>query len=111
VSRRARHVISENARVLATVAAIKNNDLGQIGMLFWASHDSIRDDYAVSIAPIDRLIELAKGNPDIYGARMTGGGFGGSVVMLAKRGLGRAAGLAIAAAYAAETGNTPRVLT
>jgi galactokinase len=111
LNRRARHVISENARVLATVEAIKNNDLGQIGMLFWASHDSMRDDYAVSIAPIDRLIELAKGSPNIYGARMTGGGFGGSVVMLAKRGLGRAAGQAIAAAYAAETGNTPRVLT
>jgi galactokinase len=110
-NRRARHVVTENARVLRAVQALEANDLEQVGALFYASHASMRDDYDVSEPEIDRIVELARGTTGIYGARLTGGGFGGSVVMLAARGRGRAAGEAIASRYAAESGQTPRLLS
>lgn len=84
--RRVRHVISENARVEATVAAFERADLGRLRALFAASHESLRDDYQVSVPEIDRLVELGMEHPDVIAARLTGGGFGGSVVMLAQRG-------------------------
>jgi galactokinase len=70
----------------------------------------MRDDYEVSIPEIDLLVEFARAAPDVCGARLTGGGFGGSVVMLARPGTGRAAADAIAAEYAARTGKTATVL-
>ena len=109
--RRARHVITENARVLETVSAIQSGDLARVGALFYASHASMRDDYEVSIPEIDLIVDLARARPEIFGARLTGGGFGGSVVMLAKEGQGRAAGEAIATEYAARSGHTPKLLT
>jgi galactokinase len=109
--RRARHVITENARVLETVAAMRAGDLARIGALFYASHASMRDDYEVSLPEIDLIVDLARSKPEVFGARLTGGGFGGSVVMLAREGQGRAAGEAIAAEYAARSGQTPKLLT
>jgi galactokinase len=70
----------------------------------------MRDDYEVSIPEIDLLVKLARGEREIYGARLTGGGFGGSVVMLAAKGSGRTTAERIAAAYAARSGQTPTVL-
>ncbi len=82
--RRMRHVTTENARVGATVAALERHDLQALGPLFAASHASLRDDYEVSTPTLDRLVELAL-NAGALGARLTGGGFGGSIVALAER--------------------------
>ncbi|MBK9258508.1 MAG: galactokinase [Polyangiaceae bacterium] len=110
LARRARHVITENARVLEAVSALRTGDLDALGRLFHASHVSMRDDYEVSTSEIDTLVALAENEPDVLGARLTGGGFGGSVVMVAKRGSGAGAAARIAAAYAMRTGKTPTVL-
>jgi galactokinase len=110
LGRRARHVIHDSARVRATVDAMRAGDLGTMGELFRASHASMRDDYEVSTPEIDTLVALADGEPDILGARLTGGGFGGSVVMVARREKGLDAAARIAAAYAQKTGRTPTVL-
>ncbi len=110
-SNRARHVVTENTRVLETVAAFKVGDLAKVGQLFGESHASMRDDYDMSEPEIDLLVEIAGANPSIYGARLTGGGFGGSIVALAKLGEGRAAGEKIALEYRQRTGITPKLLT
>jgi galactokinase len=84
LARRARHIVTENARVHDTVQALSRGDLQRTGALFYASHKSMRDDYQISTIEIDTLVKLSEGDPDVYGARMTGGGFGGSVVMLVR---------------------------
>jgi len=108
--RRARHVITENERVLQAVRAMRSGDLRRLGELFYESHASMRDDYEVSVPEIDCIVELARAGGDVYGARLTGGGFGGSVVMLAHAGRGRTAAERVARDYAARSGRTPRVL-
>jgi galactokinase len=85
LNRRARHVVTENARVLEAVRALQSNDLETAGRLFLESHVSMRDDFEVSIPPIDALVEVARQVDGVYGVRLTGGGFGGSVVALADR--------------------------
>lgn len=89
VARRSRHVVSENARVLAAVAALRRGDLAALGDLMYASHASLCDDYEVSVPELDALVEAARGVRGVVGSRMTGGGFGGSAVTLMER---RAAG-------------------
>ena len=81
--RRARHVVTENARVLAAVRALEARDLQALGRLFTESHASMRDDFDVSLPEIDRLVEIAAGVSGVFGARLTGGGFGGCIVVLA----------------------------
>ncbi|MEP7132337.1 MAG: galactokinase [Acidobacteriota bacterium] len=81
--RRARHVVTENARVIDAVAALKAEDLPGLGRLFDASHDSERDDFEVSVPAVDAIVHAARGEAGVFGARLTGGGFGGSVVVLA----------------------------
>jgi galactokinase len=110
VGRRARHVITENARVLAAVAAMRAGDVQALGRLLNASHDSQRHDYEVSVPAIDLLIECARREPGVYGARLTGGGFGGSVVLVTEAGRGRAAAASIARNYSAHSGQRPAVL-
>jgi galactokinase len=110
LNRRARHVVTENDRVLGAVSAMRAGDLPRLGELFYASHASMRDDYQVSVSEIDQIVDLAREDADIYGARLTGGGFGGSVVMLARRGAGRAAAERIAAEYGRRSGREPRIL-
>lgn len=110
LDRRARHVLTENARVRSAVAAMRENDLPRLGKLLYASHESLRDDYEVSIPEIDLLVDLAREEPDVYGARLTGGGFGGSVVIVARQGTGRALGERIAAAYSEKAGETGTLL-
>jgi galactokinase len=80
----ARHVVSENGRVLETVRAIEAGDLEQLGPLFAASHASLRDDYRVSTPELDALVE-ALVDSGALGARLTGAGFGGCVVALVGR--------------------------
>jgi galactokinase len=83
--RRVRHVISENGRVRQAVEALRRRDVAALGPLLEASHASLRDDFEVSCAELDRLVELAAQVPAVVGARMMGGGFGGCVLLLAHR--------------------------
>ena len=85
LSRRARHVVTENARVLSAVRALREGDVREVGRLFDASHASMRDDFEVSIPEIDLLVGVARAAPGVLGARLTGGGFGGSIVALCAR--------------------------
>jgi galactokinase len=82
VYRRCRHVITENARVLAAAEALEQHDVHRFGELMASSHRSLRDDYEVSSEELDLMVELANKVEGVYGARMTGGGFGGSTVNL-----------------------------
>ena len=82
--RRARHVVTENARVRSAVAALRAGDLAAAGAAMNASHASLRDDYEVSTPELDRIAAEAQRIDGVYGARMTGGGFGGSVVIFAR---------------------------
>jgi galactokinase len=89
LARRARHVITENTRVLAARQALDRSDGARFGELLNASHASLRDDYQVSVAEVDRLVALAQADPRVFGARMTGGGFGGAVVIATHAGAAR----------------------
>ena len=89
LNRRARHVVTENARVLAAVDAPGASDPATLGQLFLESHASMRDDFEISLPEIDRLVDIAAGDADVFGARLTGGGFGGAVVMLCAEGFAR----------------------
>jgi galactokinase len=110
LGRRARHVVTEDARVLAAVEALQAGDLEQLGKLFFESHESQRDNYEVSVPEIDLLVELARGDAEVYGARLTGGGFGGSVVLLARAGTGAAVARRLAVSYARRSGRHPTIL-
>ena len=79
--RRVRHVVTENARVLAAVAALRGGEWDELGRLMNASHESLRDDYEVSCDELDVAVDSAR-RAGALGARMTGGGFGGSAVAL-----------------------------
>jgi galactokinase len=109
-AKRARHVVTENHRVLEAVKALRAGDVIRLGELLNASHASLRDDYEVSTGEIDALVALGQQDPEVYGARMTGGGFGGAVVMLVRRGRGGVAATRIADAYARRTGLRGSVL-
>ena len=84
--RRARHVVSENARVRDFAAAIGAGDLAAAGRLMVESHESLRDDFDVSPRVLDELVERLVGTSGVYGARLTGAGFGGCVVALTEPG-------------------------
>jgi galactokinase len=108
--RRLRHVVSENERVRACVGALEADDgpdLERLGELFWASHESLRDDFEVSTTELDLLVELAYAEGAIA-ARMTGGGFGGSVVSLVEQGRATAFAESVAGTYSARTGRDGR---
>jgi galactokinase len=110
LARRARHVITENDRVGHAATALLEDDPAACGVLMEASHTSLRDDYEVSTPEIDTLVDLADAEDEVFGARLTGGGFGGSVVMLVRAGTAAAIASRVAAAYAAKTGKNPTVL-
>lgn len=82
VHRRARHVVNENAATLAAAAALERGDVARAGALMNASHASLADDYQVSSLELDAMAAAARAAPGCHGARMTGAGFGGSVVAL-----------------------------
>ena len=82
IRKRCRHVITENERTLNAVAILENNNLAEFGRLMWLSHASLSDDYEVSCRELDLLVEIARDCRFVLGARMTGGGFGGSTVNL-----------------------------
>jgi galactokinase len=107
---RARHVVTENARVQDAVAALRAADAPRLGALFEASHASLRDDFAVSVPAVDALVALAGREPGVFGARLTGGGFGGAVVALVEAGSGARVGAAVVRRFAAETGGRATLL-
>lgn len=80
--RRARHVVSENRRVREAAAALRVRDLDEAGRLMIESHRSLRDDFEVSTPGLDALVDRLTAMPGVYGARLTGAGFGGCVVAL-----------------------------
>ena len=94
--RRARHVVSENERVLRVV---ESSDGASFGESMNASHNSLRDDYEVSIRQLDRLVELLQAQSAVYGARLTGAGFGGACVALCIEGEARAVGERVLGEY------------
>jgi galactokinase len=81
---RARHVVCDNDRVLRAAEALVAGDLAEFGRLMRESHRSLRDDYEVSCRELDLMVEIAGRQPGVYGARMTGGGFGGCTINLVK---------------------------
>jgi galactokinase len=107
VADRARHVITENRRVLETVAALQDGDSQKAGSLMNASHASLRDMYEVSCSELDTLMALLRRQPDCYGARLTGAGFGGCAVALMVAEAVDAAIPIVSEAYRARTGLTP----
>ena len=102
LARRARHIITENDRVLRARTALLAGDLPALGDLFNASHASMRDDYEVSVPVVDRLVELAVSLPHVFGARMTGGGFGGAIVVAVAEGHAREVAAEVVATNAIE---------
>jgi galactokinase len=104
VRARAEHVVHENVRVLACVEALEREDLATVGELLAVSHASLRDLFEVSSPALDALVEIATSTPGVVGARMTGAGFGGSIVAIAEREAIPALSHAVATTYAARTG-------
>lgn len=104
--RRARHVVTENARVLEAVAALRAGDFGTCGELMTASHISLRDDYEVSIPQLDTFVEVAL-QAGALGARLTGAGFGGCAIALIGRERVDSLCDAVRAAYAAHAFTVP----
>ena len=86
VRRRARHVVTENERVRVFASALASGDLAAAGDAMVASHASLRDDFEVSTDALDALVERLSATPGVYGARLTGAGFGGCVVALTEAG-------------------------
>jgi len=82
VQKRAEHVVKEIARVESAVHALERGDAQVFGALMYAGHNSLRDLYEVSVPELDALVNIAKGLPGCYGARLTGAGFGGCTVNL-----------------------------
>ncbi len=109
VMRRARHIVSENERVLAAVQAMRCGDAARLGALFNQSHASLRDDFEVSSPALDQIVEAAQAQPACYGARMTGAGFGGCAVALVEREEAEGFGAAVLAAYRQKSGLEARV--
>lgn len=106
--RRARHVVTENQRVLAAMEALKTANWSTLGELLFESHHSLRDDYQVSCEELDVLVELAQAQDDVFGARMTGGGFGGCVVALVNREALSSVATSICQGYAQQVGLSPQ---
>jgi galactokinase len=110
LDKRARHVVTENARVVAFVSALKAAKSAPLGGLLAASHASLRDDYQVSHPDVDVLVALAQAEPNVLGARMTGGGCGGAVLFLAQAGRAREVGARLVTRYRATTGQPGALL-
>src|SRR5208282_5473380 len=107
--RRARHVVLENARVVRAAEALRQGDLERFGMLMEESHASLQNLFEVSCAELDLMVELAHRQPGVYGARMTGGGFGGCTVNLVEAQSAERFSREIARAYEEATRIRPEI--
>jgi galactokinase len=86
IHRRCRHVVTENARTVAAADALEAGDMAEVGRLMSASHVSMRDDFEISCPEVDAMVELNAAVEGVWGARMTGGGFGGCTISLVEQG-------------------------
>ncbi|MGB3985889.1 MAG: galactokinase, partial [Limnochordia bacterium] len=107
--KRARHVITENQRVLDAVKYLAAGDLRAFGLLMNQSHASLRNDYEVSCQELDLLVELAQSVPGTYGSRMTGAGFGGCTVSLVDNDYVDRLKAVVMEQYPAQSGLKPRI--
>jgi galactokinase len=109
VYRRARHAVTEDKRTLEAVGALEAVDLERFGRLMNASHESLRDDYAVSCEELDLMVQIARRQPGTLGARLTGGGFGGCTVNLVERAAAGGFVAAVSECYQRATGIKPEI--
>jgi galactokinase len=107
--KRARHVVTENSRVAGFVVAAETDDPAEMGRIVTESHISLRDDYEVSSEELDFLMEAALRVDGVYGARMTGGGFGGSTVNLVRPEAVEELKAVLAAEYRKYYGRAPEI--
>ncbi|HEX8184739.1 MAG TPA: galactokinase [Blastocatellia bacterium] len=111
IYKRCHHVIMENARVVEAAAALERGDLDYFGKLMKESHRSLRDDYEVSSSELDVMVDLAYKTAGVYGARMTGGGFGGCTINLVRDDSVAEFKREIARGYEEATGIHPEIYT
>jgi len=109
VMRRARHIITENRRVLDAVQAMRANDVVRLGNLLNASHISLRDDFEVTNEALNQIVEAAQMQLSCYGARMTGGGFGGCAIALVNAGETQAFVSEVEKIYRRKSGLEPQI--
>ncbi|HHU61824.1 MAG TPA: galactokinase, partial [Natronincola sp.] len=107
--KRALHVVTENLRVLDGVKALEENDLETFGGLLNESHESLRKDYEVSCFELDLLVEIATSLPGTLGARMTGAGFGGSMIALVAQDEVKDLQAKVTSEYTQRTGISPEI--
>jgi galactokinase len=108
--RRARHVVTENARTLRAVEMMRAGNVDALGRLMDASHASLRDDFEVSSDELDQMVACARRGERCYGARMTGAGFGGSAVALVDEDAAEDFAAVVAACYRGATAIAPAVI-
>ena len=108
--KRAQHIVGEIARVGATVRALRAGNLGKVGALLTASHRSSQTLFENSTPELDFLVDTLVATPHVFGARLTGGGFGGAVMALTSEKFGETHANATAATYAKRFGAAPDVL-
>ncbi|MGD1001670.1 MAG: galactokinase [Candidatus Brocadiia bacterium] len=109
LGKRAKHVVTENARVVQAARLLKKGDLIGFGALMDASHDSLRDDFEVSCKELDLLVGIARESEGVFGSRMTGAGFGGCTVALVRPDCVEAFTAKISEGYRADTGAAPGI--
>ena len=109
IYKRCRHVVAENERVLQMAKALSTGDVESVGNNMAESHRSLREDYEVSCAELDIMVEIAVGLPGVVGARMTGGGFGGCTVNLVEAHQAESIQVQLTRQYEARTGIRPEV--
>ena len=110
IYKRVRHVVTENDRVKRAAMALETGDIAEFGRLMADSHRSLRDDYEVSTLELDLMVELANGQEGMYGARMTGGGFGGCTINLVEAAHAPEVQQKLEQDYEARTGLRPTIL-
>jgi galactokinase len=109
IYKRCHHVISENERVIQAANCLKGNDMPGFGQLMGASHRSLRDDYEVSCLELDVMVEIASKIEGVFGARMTGGGFGGCTINLVRTEKVDSFCEEVASKYAQRIGQRPEI--
>ena len=109
IFRRCRHVITENARTLSAAKALRSGEISKFGELMYDSHRSLRDNYEVSCAELDTMVEIASQFQGAYGARMTGGGFGGCTINLVEKAKVEDFKSDISRSYEKKTGIRPEI--
>ena len=110
IYKRVRHAVTENDRVKKAAIALETGEIAEFGRLMADSHRSLRDDYEVSTLELDLMVELSNGQEGVYGARMTGGGFGGCTINLVEAAHAQEVQQRLEQGYEARTGRRPTIL-